>query len=502
MTVTEDAFESFIAQNTHTAIALELRLPKGKTTSYFGGKPLASPDFKWPNDDGKLGQFADMFLGQINIGELPWLPEGMVRSGILYFFINVGAAEDGDADAATVIYHPISDNLIKHIPQHSPLYSNASNFMHHSRGRSITGEFDEGYLRKVEYDPIAFNTFRSPDYFEIDKLPDRTHERIDSFTKNSRYEAYSLAFGKQKADQYFLGVPETIRLSDLSVAYKTKLMSYANGTENVLNDHFCKAFCSDWPQRWGLVDIFCQELIHELHYQPLSQKRKRMKSSLFVEFHQEVLSWQQQALTYSPHATVAEYKQNEFRSWLMERFDEFVSLEGVKKSTAGKAKQDPLSNFLSSILGLGSSHSLRVLSSAQSDQVNLPRLFDATSSNSLNDMINAVRKALSSCLGSKSKSFKSLLDAERVSFSELPSSCLSAFEQVIRSRTPHQMFGIGADYQGHVETALSEKKLLLLQLEDNNTIGFSYGAGNIQLWISPEDLTAGNWAGVTFTGAC
>lgn len=64
----------------------------------------------------------------------------------------------------------------------------------------------------------------------------------------------------------------------------------------------------------------------------------------------------------------------------------------------------------------------------------------------------------------------------------------------------HQMFGIGVDIQGN---AARETNHLLLQLMYDDMVAWRFGdMGAFQFWISPQDLAARNWSGVTLTFEC
>lgn len=453
-----------IARNTRDAVFLKRRLPRGEALTFLGGTPIMPRELRWPVDS--RSGYAMTFLAQVHLPDLPAdrMPE-MPRSGILYCF-----ASPSGPESSTVLHAAETGDLAPAEPE-APELAHCS-----AEGNSVTGGNSKTF-ETADFTPFPFSRF--PKY-EVDLIGGQSVLGMDwEFAMAEGWnedDACDAIDGlsvlrdrlRAEAEQAFYGSEVHAR--------RQQRLERAHGLDT---GHACwlrggpngqppSALAADWPQSWLFVAPIFNGFFRRNTMSGDFHDHAAGRPDVRDEFLAECRQWLDRAAENGAFVPLSDAVRQEFRDWIARWFK-----RASEESDAAReaAKTRPPGGQITKLLS-------KLVSGGGTARTADPNRIWSEIRYHLN-FSDGVLRAATRCL-SADQPDNGLLSPSAID------DLLPTFE------VPHQMFGHGRIAQS---AALERShQALLLQLEDDENMGFSFGdVGVLQIWIDHADLAAGRF---------
>lgn len=432
--------DRWIAKKALPALYLSKNYSKPGSLSFFGGSPLALPDFAWPVDD--VLQMAKSFLGQIRLADLPEpLPHAMPREGILYFFLDLAMLDAGESPGNVAYVKEPRDLCVAEPPFPVPVYGDEPTHLHGGRTYGWRSAAWQPFLfdrfPKFDLTFLPFSDVASPLDDKWAELPDSYY--VDQWVCDDIFRAMTLAYSEDKAR---LRERRHCSNYEISGALDERYMFYVREKK----DGGLSPLHRQWPQAWDSIALGLSEFFNRTRYQG-----ELIDTAPLAGFKAESEDWIARAKAQGFFTPVSADVREAFRAWVRKKQE--IHYLAWKKD-------------LDSSVESKAHHYV---------WATLEHNFNASAAD-----------AAALYAGSDHRDL--LLDP----------AVQDDFLGMMEPSQPHQMFGYGFDYQYRPKEC--EGKLLLLQLNTDYSMFWMFAdCGNIHFFIDPDDLAAGRFENVIVT---
>lgn len=423
--------DRWIAGNSRPALYLSKTYPKPGALSFFGGSPIAPPDFAWPVDDS-LG-VAKPFLGQIHMPDLKGpLPDEMPRQGILYFFLDLAMLEGGKSDGNVIYIETVNDMRVIEPPMPVPPLGDGSS--------SLNGGWTFSW-DSADWQPFAMDRFPKFDlaflpFFDIDapeyspRITDDVYDKINALIRSAIQGAIQQHYGPEESALRSRRSHTDFEFSSL---LDERYMMYVRSVKQFGG---ISPLYAQWPHAWGSVGLYLSRFFERERY-----GKKPPQHPLYGAFVAECREWTDRAKREGFYVALKPEERDQFRAWVREKQRKhFLGWSSDMNSEEGQAHQKIWSG--------------------------LEHNFHGSAQDAIAYYVSTNERHV-------------LLDQ----------AAQNDFLGLMESSPPHQMFGYGFDYQRKPEECAG--KYLLLQLNSDYPMMWMFAdSGNLQFWIDPQDLAA------------
>lgn len=280
----DDYVTRFMEQNVQPCIRITKQAEYAHNGgSYFGGAPKLAADLSWPVD--RFG-YAQLFIAQIALSEIPNSNHLLPAKGTLYFFICSEALE-GDAEQATVLFSE------QEIGEHdSPPPDTAA-----------PENIDTSMLQKGQLGLDFYLPGKTEPSLLLPKFP-MSFEQAESARLPSYRESAQLGPHYDKLEAKIAGINKPQR-HDITIEQFNFLKI---GSSEIGNWHHSP---HGWPWVWGVVGATTKSL------NSATINFHRKNASFAEKFDSDKKYWAAQAEKHSPFTAISEKEALEFGQWLV-----------------------------------------------------------------------------------------------------------------------------------------------------------------------------------------